>query len=85
MLLNIVIDSNSISWLLTKIFKGLIIGTMGFIFFTFLFLSAQRIINGKEKLYHFMIKLFMLAGGVTLLFFVVDLCFGFDLINYLFE
>ncbi len=85
MLLDIVIDSNSISWLFTKIFKGLIIGTIGFIFFIFLFLSAQRIINGKEKLYHFVIKLFILAGGFTLLFFVVDLCFGFDLINYLLE
>lgn len=83
MLLDIIIDSDSITRLVTEIFKGLIIGTIGFIFFSFVCVSVRMVIDGRRSLYHFLIQLFMLAGGVTLLIFVVDLCFGINLIDYL--
>ncbi|HDH5646208.1 hypothetical protein ACVTLO_00035 [Staphylococcus aureus] len=84
MLLDIVIDSDSIIWLFNEIVKGVVIGLIGSLILTNVFISAHLIVKGnKIRGFQLLMQGVIAAGLFILLIFLVDFSFGFNLFNYL--
>lgn len=85
-LLDIVIDSDSIIRLGTKIFKGLIMVVILISVMDAFFISTKHFMQGnKDQGYQFLSIGFMLIGSLALLFCIVYFGYGINLLDYLYK
>lgn len=86
MIMDIVIDSDSIIWLFTQIIKYLIFSIILVIIIASLLLSTIRYMEGEKQLaYQYLITFFMLIGSCTLLFYIIYFGLGINLLKVLLE
>lgn len=83
MVMDIIIDSDSISWLFIQIIKYLIFSIILVTIISSLCLSTIRYAQGDKQIAkHYLFTFFMLIGACTLLSCIIYFGFGINLLRY---